>query len=266
MPNVIPEVRVTSFSEFVAAVEQAKIALGGNELWYRGISRSSHSLLPGLFRHPILKTIDEITALESQIYQEFTFRSPSYDGLRRDDWDRLFLMQHYRSPTRLLDWSSSPLVALFFAVTGATSATEDAVVWVMDPSTWNAGMLNDISQQPCIFSTNDHMLETYHPLNQSKARRSQPLAMEGIINNARINAQKGKFVIFGHKLQSQEDSAVECPVWDKGMPISKIICDKSSIAKLSVDLTSYGITFSSIYPDLEGLAVELKIRAGYIHV
>lgn len=266
MPNIIPETVVKSFPEFVAAVEEAKKYFDGKDLWYRGISKVSHSLVPGLFRHPSAKTIEEITALESQIYQEFTFRSPSYDVIRRDDWDRLFLMQHYRSPTRLLDWSSSPLVALFFAVTGAADPSEGAVVWVMEPSGWNAGMLNDISQPPCIFSTNDHMLETYHPLSQSKARRSQPLAMEGIINNPRINAQKGKFVIFGHQLRSQEEAAEECPVWGTQMPLAKIICDEKCLPKIAGDLNSYGVTHTSIYPDLEGLAVELKIKAGYSHV
>ena len=265
MPNNIPEYEATSFAEFIAAVESAKTAINGRELWFRGISKVTHKLVPSLFRHPTKITIDDISSLESEIYQEFTFRSPSYDAVKRDDWDRLFLMQHYRSPTRLLDWTSSPLVALFFAVSHATDNNTDAAVWVMDPAAWKAGILYDISQAPVVFSTTDDILEPFHPKNKTKGR-SQPLAMEGIINNARINAQKGKFVIFGHQLKSQEDHAQECAVWNAEIPLHKIVCKSPNIPKIASDLNNYGITHTSIYPDLEGLAVEIKIRAGYPHV
>lgn len=265
MANKIPEYEAKSFADFIAAVEKAKTSLGARELWFRGVSKANHKLIPSLFRHPTKATIEEIALLEGEIYQEFTFRSPSYDAVKRDDWDRLFLMQHYRSPTRLLDWTSSPLVALFFAVSHATDDDTDAVVWVMDPAAWNAGILNDISQEPVVFSTSEDILEPYHPKNKTKGR-SQPLAMEGIINNTRINAQKGKFVIFGHQLKSQEDHAQECAVWSESIPLHKIVCRSVAIPKIAADLNDYGITHTSIYPDLEGLAVEIKIRAGYPHV
>jgi len=263
LPNDIPVHEASTFAEFISAVETAKLALSAKELWFRGISSASHQLIPSLFRHPTLTTIEQIADLEREVYQQFSFRSPSYDSIRRDDWDRLFLMQHYRSPTRLLDWSSSPLVALFFAVAHSAPSGQDAVVWVMDPACWNAGILHDISQPPAIFSTTDDILAPYHPVHTGKGR-SQPLAMEGIINNPRINAQKGKFVIFGHQLKSQEEHAADCAAWDTNIPLHKIVCKADDVASIAADLNDYGVTHTSIYPDLEGLAVEIRIRAGYV--
>lgn len=53
----------------------------------------------------------------------------------RASW--LTLMQHYGLPTRLLDWSESPLVALYFALSSDEDAKADAAVWVLNPMKLN---------------------------------------------------------------------------------------------------------------------------------
>jgi hypothetical protein len=266
MPNTIVEVTVGNFAEYIAAIEEARTSLEADELWYRGVSKDIYWLTPSLFRNPSIKNIDDAVKIEQKLYNEYSFRSPPYDSTRRDIWDLLFLMQHYRAPTRLLDWTASPLVALFFATARPASVKENAVVWVIDPARWNSGVLHDISQEPEVFSTNDDMLKTYHPTDDSKSRRSAALAVEGIINNPRINAQKGKFIVFGHQLKSMEAAAQDCPVWVTGMPMIRINCKFSAVPSMSKSLSDYGMTYTSIYPDLEGLAAELKIKHGFDHV
>lgn len=64
-----------------------------------------------------------------------------------DNWDWYFLMQHYRAPTRLLDWIGGALLALYFATKDNSKERElrkkagraacDAAMWVVDPAWLN---------------------------------------------------------------------------------------------------------------------------------
>jgi hypothetical protein len=95
---------------------------------FRGHAKESWLLRTTLDRH----TPPEITraAAESTLLTEFQKRAPRYvpPGDRptnKGDW--LALMQHFGAPTRLLDVTKSPFVALYFAVEDATDHEPCAV-------------------------------------------------------------------------------------------------------------------------------------------
>ena len=154
--------------------------------------------------------------LEKRLVSRFKQRSiPFHDSHMRDDWEWLFLMQHYSAPTRLLDWSESPLMALFFAVTssahilGAGSIPKfkyDATVWMLSPTLWNikAVDLNLKRYSGDILSTDEPNAKAYEPFVDVNMMKTIPIALYGAHNSQRIVAQRGVFVCFGKDTRPME--------------------------------------------------------------
>jgi FRG domain len=100
-------------------------------LWFRGAQKSNWPLTPGLYRFP--EDVKELLEAEDEIREEFVKRAPSLTEHRPlNAWEWYFLMQHYGTSTRLLDWTESPHAGLYFAVKDG-EGLHDAVVWVLDP-------------------------------------------------------------------------------------------------------------------------------------
>jgi hypothetical protein len=122
MTNMLEE-KITSLPQYLELVEKAQTQ-ASHSLWYRGCSSALYPLLPSLYRHQKLKTPDDLASLERQLMTRFRQRSiPYHTRPLIDDWDTLFFMQHYGVPTRLLDWTENPLIALHFALMGASKTT-----------------------------------------------------------------------------------------------------------------------------------------------
>ena len=107
----------------------------GLKLWYRGEENSELSLIPSIQRSQ--KRID----VERYITNDFYIRARQImknppEKHNYAAW--VSIMQHYGLPTRMLDWSQSPLIASFFATeTYKVQPTLDACVWVLVPSRLN---------------------------------------------------------------------------------------------------------------------------------
>jgi hypothetical protein len=235
-------------------------------LWFRGNSASKFKLVPTLYRHRKAKTQEELRKLERQLMARFRQRSlPYHSRDLRDDWEALFFMQHYGVPTRLLDWTENPLIALHFALMSAHAESTrrrrsgSCVIWVLDPFIWNETALKHVSYKDGPLSTSDEDLKGYAP--SSTAMGNFPVALFGAHNSPRIVSQQGVFTIFGSHMKPMETltSSGNFP----GNALVAISISAGRIPAMRQSLLDQGITETVVFPDLDGLAKETKRFFGF---
>ena len=147
-------------------------------------------------------------------------------------------MQHFGVPTRLLDWSENPYIALFFSLTSAEfnsktkSYKNDAAFWILNATVWNKKAIDKNSYEGEILTPNSPHLNGYKPLLSHDQLNKNPVAIYGEYNSQRIVAQRGAFTIFGSNIQPMEKiKTVE------GFPADSLIkykIDKNNIPKFYI--------------------------------
>jgi hypothetical protein len=163
-------------------------------LWFRGHSQIGWSLVPSLARNANYLT------KETEIIKRFIQLAVPHmtEDVPHDDWGWIFLMQHYRVPTRLLDWTESPLAALWFAVSSLDPAdvASDGAFWCLAPLSLNreARFRGRLETELPGFGK-DEVLDSWLPDRQDRGLAQNPVAATGPRNSRRMAAQLGNFTI-----------------------------------------------------------------------
>ena len=171
-----------------------------------------------------------------------------------DQW--LFLMQHTGAPTRLLDWTEGALIGLFFAL-----QFKDPVVWMLNPIGLNrltAPDYPDMNVYPLTWfrpegSINIGSANVAAAWEQDRGGTRLPVAIKPTYIHPRMSAQKSCFTIWGSDKRPLHEIIPPDLLWMYRIR-------RNAIGRMTSELRVMGITRSSLFPELDGLAGELSER------
>jgi hypothetical protein len=233
----------------IAAVTNAVVAItrafGNARPWWRGQADIAWSLVPSLYRKGF-------SSKETNINNRFRMMAKARYAHCPPDSDAfpwLFLMQHYRLPTRLLDWSESPLVAVYFATDVEARDDSDGVLWALLPTHLNLQQLKrDAICVPGSGDLRQLCVEAFVGNRNNPDRRILSVLTEQ--SDLRHMVQQSVFTIHGCNTPISDLPAADTFVARIRIPA------KAKPAFRQV-LQIFGISRASLFPDLENLAVEL---------
>jgi hypothetical protein len=199
-------------------------ALDGGAV-FRGVSSTSHALVPSIGRvghGPQLAEVEHhlLWLFRSQGRQHFAAGPLG-------DWDWICLAQHHGLPTRLLDWTRNPLVAMYFATLG-DEATDGLLYCLRSKTAIDPASIPD-------------------PLSVKKVQLVIPPHV-----TPRLTAQQGVFTVHPNPASPYTDPDV-----------SMIALAGKAKPEVRGALNALGVHAASLFPDLDGLSAHLRWLKGF---
>lgn len=238
------DISVGSIPDFLRALERHRPS--DQPVWFRGQSRLSWGLKPSLFRtkRGIAGELGFVKRFKQDALMLVTHRP-------QHPWEWIFLMQHHGAPSRLLDWTESPLVGLYFAVESRPKA--DGAVWALLPLELNRIANIGGGMQDLPGFGDDDFLDSYLPtqLARENVTRNPPLAAIAPRNTPRMQGQLSVFTISHRDDTPLERLGSGAHVWRYRVP-------KEAKGRIRLELEALQVTRRVLFPELSTLGEATK--------
>lgn len=238
-----------------------------NHFVYRGQSNSVWKLQPTLERVIGAKWSSEnARKFEEYSYKSFCSKYHIYnqsEHIPKSKLSWLSVMQHYGVPTRLLDFTESPYVALYFALEAYNHlSNEDFSIYAIDYTAVMESSLEFIKNRDSKFTETRESIHGKQDqiFGDVVDRFSYDIlwVTEPLEQNARMDRQFGTFLISGNREKTIE-SIIDSGIYDK-CKMYKFVVSHTLYENVYSLLRKVGINAKSIYGDLTGLAKAIKME------
>jgi|GEM_PF-307635 hypothetical protein len=231
--------------------------------FYRGHNDITYPFRPSVYR--------ESTWIEKEetMFKEAIRQSPNEFPNDMSTFDKLVKMQHYNLPTRLLDITTNPLVALYFACIGEDKYKKNGEVVIFkvkkeDIKYFDSDavcILSNISKRPIDFCVDTSLPsnqqpqihQLLHDIQQEKSSIKDIYDLKVLekvfcvlpkMDNQRIIRQSGAFFLFGiNSNKKQLADFVQTPL--------RIVIDKTAKKNILKELSRIGIENSTLFPEMD---------------
>lgn len=241
-------------------------------IFYRGQSDKSYELIPSIYRKEYL------IQNENRIFRDIIAQSPADFKGCASTFERLVKMQHYSLPTRLLDITTNPLVALYFAcedddVDGKLFRFEIQTSDIKYFDSDAVSVVSNIAKRPIDFSIEDlreldrtdfnseediqyllHEIKYEKPHFQNVIDSKdieRVFCVKPMLDNPRIIRQSGAFFLFGINGSKNKPAKLE-------FSHKVYIINKAHKHKIRKQLEALGIDKSTLFPEIEHVAEHIK--------
>ncbi|HEU4631919.1 MAG TPA: FRG domain-containing protein [Gemmatimonadaceae bacterium] len=228
---------------------------------YRGAFDAARPLLTSLDRLGGVDPPHTKAGLEAPVLRNFRRYSRPYVATTLSDWELLVAAQHHGAPTRLLDWSYSPLVAAHFATQSARGDRAPRAVWRLDWQRVHAAfgfpgvalLTEDLER---LFGGDGS--EPFTPWRLFDAPSDAPdfaCLVEPPSLDARITAQSAAFTLCSDKTRPFDAFLAAHDLDDA---LTRFVIPVAETPRIRDQLDLVGFDERHLFPDLDGVAAMLQ--------
>lgn len=298
------EFTINSFEEYLTTIRDnlGIVEINGKRVrrYFRGQTKRAfegYDLKPSIGRYAHLNSLPppERDQLENEVLETFSNHLLTYvNHLPRNDWEALAIAQHHGLPTRFMDWTTNPLVALYFACRDSKTDNDgnplDSAVYVLisEPPRFremlrqqkNGTISVDEQESTTSLASGDDGYDDFG-LDENV---EEPVLVDDDLDTATVTrtraqaepAQEGELSPFGitgnviydpphvsPRIRAQDGVLLAChrpmqPLEEKD--VLEIVISHTAHDDIRRRLDQYGVFDKQLFPDLDGIAKWLKYR------